>query len=848
MAFLPSSGRCHLMAASDTLDEMVDGQGGLRPQWRGLMGAFSDLGREAMIERRSRMERALADGFFGLSSTGSALWSCDSLPLPLSGSEFAELEAGLAQRATVLNLVLQDVYGKQRLLADGLLPPGMVFPNPHFLRPSQRLESGQSRAMLDFYAADLMRGQDGRWRVLSDRTEEAGGVALALENRRLMSRMVPELFQAVEAEQLHPFFDSWQDILQRSAPLGVDNPGVALLTGGPNDPLWFEHVILSRELSCTLVETGDLTVRSGELYLKTLRGLQRIDVLIRRQDGRSLDPLELAPGAGGVPGLFDAQRAGTVQIVNDPGAGFAESPALSGFLPAISEALTGERLSLGSFTTHWLGDAADRARVLDTLSAWHIRSAYDGGSAGFTGARGGREARQKLFARISEAPWEYCATAIQTPSTAPSVAATGLVARPLVLRLFLVWNGKRWHAMPGGLARMLTEDDLLYGRLPRSGLAKDVWVLVEDRARITGPAALAVPPLSIRRTRGELPSRVADDFFWFGRYLERLEGTARLLRAVIQRLARVNLSPRELADLQLLIDCLAHKGVVDEELRQVISLNRLTDTLVELGKEGGWLAGLLAGLNALKEGLRDRLTEEIYGVVTEALRDLSGLLRQVPKATEANGLERLATAMHRVITVSATIAGLTAENMVRGGGRLFVDLGRRVERAQTIAAEVAYVLESGGKVQAGRVEAGLRLAIELCDSVITYRNRYLTVLQPAPALDLVLADESNPRALAYQLAAARDLLIEISGGETADPLAAGAAALLREATGVVEDVAHALDQTFETAKLPPRLHAIEDGVAALSNRITRQYFALLSEAQSIGIDEAQEREPLVGVA
>jgi len=836
------------MAETDTLDEMVDGQGGLRPHWRRLMGAFSDLGREAMIERRERMESAASDGFFGLSASSSALWSCDSLPLPLSGSEFAELESGLAQRATLLNLVLQDIYGRQHLLSEGLLPPGVVFPNPHFLRPAQRLELGPARPMLDFYAADLMRGQDGRWRVLSDRTEEAGGVAVALENRRLMARMVPELFQAVESEQIHPFFDAWQDILQRSAPVGVDNPGVALLTGGPNDPLWFEHVILSRELSCTLVETGDLTVRAGELFLKTLRGLQRIDVLIRRQDGRSLDSLELAPGAGGVPGLFDAQRAGSVRIVNDPGSGFAESPALAGFLPQICQHLTGEPLALGAFTTHWLGNHFERSRVLATLPAWHIRSAYDGGTPEFLGARGTREARQKLLAAIQERPWEYAATAIQTPSTAPSVSATGLVARPLVLRMFLVSNGRQWQAMPGGLARLLTEADLLYGRLPRTGLAKDVWVLVEDRTRITGPAAIAVSPLSIRRTRGELPSRVADDFFWFGRYLERLEGTARLLRAVIQRVARVNLSPRELADLQALIDCLAHKGVVEEELRQVISLNRLADTLIELGQEGGWLSGLLAGLNALKEGLRDRLTEEIYNVMTDALRDLGGLLKRVPKG-ETKGLEGLAAAMHRVITVSATIAGLTAENMVRGGGRLFVDLGRRVERAQTIAAEVAYVLEqTGDKIQAGRVEAGLRLAIELCDSVITYRNRYLTVLQPAPALDLVLADDSNPRALAYQLTATRDLLIEIAGGDVNDLLATTAAALLAQTASVVEEVAHALDQTFEAARVPARLHAIEEGIASLSNRITRHYFALLAETQSIGIDEDQEREPLVGAA
>jgi uncharacterized circularly permuted ATP-grasp superfamily protein/uncharacterized alpha-E superfamily protein len=842
------------MAETETLDEMVDGQGGVRSHWRGLMGAYADLGREAMIERQQRMDRALAENFFGVSSPSSALWSCDALPLPLAGSEFAELEAGLAQRAELLEAVLQDIYGPQKLLEAGLLPPALVFPNPHFLRPSQRVGRPDGR-MLDFYAADLMRGQDGRWRVLADRTDEAGGVAVVLENRRLMSRMVPELFQAVEAEPIHPFFDNWQDTLQRAAPVGVDNPGVALLTSGPNDLLWFEHVILSRELGCTLVEAGDLSVRGGELFLKTLRGLQRIDVLIRRQDGRNLDPLELAPGGGGVAGLFDAQRAGKVRIVNDPGAAFAESPGLSGFLPAISEHLNGERLSLASIATHWLGDSEARTRVLGTLPAWHLRSAYDGSASVPLGGRMSKDKGQKLAARIQEAPWEFCATAIQTPSTTPTVGPEGLLARPLVLRLFLMWNGRQWSAMPGGLARMLSEDDLLYGRLPRSGLAKDVWVLSEDRMRVVGPTSIAVPPLAIRRTRGELPSRVADDFFWFGRYLERLEGTARLLRAVIVRLARVNLSPREMVDLQALVDCLAQKGVVDEELSQVISLNRLADTLVELGREGGWLSGLLAGLNALKEGLRDRLTEEIYHVVTEALRELGALLRHVPKAAEGNGLERLAQAMHKVITSSATIAGLTAENMVRGGGRLFVDLGRRMERAQTIAAEIAHVLTQGRaanltpeKIQAGRVEAGLRLAIELCDSVITYRNRYLTVLQPAPALDLVLADEGNPRALAYQIAAVRDLLIEISGGDAADPLAAVAAGLLAETMELVEDVAHALDQNFAAALLPPRLRAIEDAVAALSDRVTRQYFALLSESQSIGIDEEQEREPLLGVA
>lgn len=826
------------MEAGAPLDEMVDGAGGFRPHWRPLLGALADLGREVLAERALLIDRFFADeGVTSLlapqDGTPAAAWRCDPVPLILPPAEFDALEAGLAQRATLLEAVLQDVYGPQRLLAEGALPPALVQANPAFLRPCRAPEGRRDGPLLTLYAADLVRAPDGDWRVVADRTASPTGLAHVLENRRVLSRHMPEFLRSRELRQLGPFFDLWQDALQGLAPAG--NPGIALLTTGHASPLWFEQVILSRELSCALVEGGDLSVRDGVLYLKTLRGLQRVDVLLRRQDGRTIDPLELESSmAHGVAGLLDAARGGAVKIVNDPGAGCVEAPGLAAFLPRLAPRLIGEALRLAGARTLWLGEAAPLAEA--DYDGWLVRRAVDGTVRSLRPAELDRQARAAFLARIAAAPQDYALSEVIRPSVAPCVGTAGLAPRPVMLRLFLVFDGARWRALQGGLARVLDVAD-------GPAITKDVWIPAEEGAAIQGPHGIAAAPLAIRRTAGELPSRVADNFFWLGRYLERLESAARLLRAGASRLGRPTPTPRELAELKSLIACLARAELLDAETAQGgvhgLGARALTRALLQAMREGGPVAGLLARVAHLAELLRDRLTGEMQHAFHQGLRQLAVQLRPVPPRggegrEEMLGLERLTELGDAILSFAATVAGLAAENMVRGGGRLFLDLGRRVERAQAIAAEIARALDQpGAATQPARLEPGLRLALELRDSVITYRSRYLTALQAGPVLDLVLADEGNPRGLAFQLAAARDMLVDLDG-DAASPLGLAAGHLLEEARAMVRDVAAAPVQAEAALALPPRLLAMEGAIAALSNRIARRYFTLLPAAQSLG--------------
>ena len=378
---------------------------------------------------------------------------------------------------------------------------------------------------------------------------------------------------------------------------------------------------------------------------------------------------------------------------------------------------------------------------------------------------------------------------------------------------------------------------MLAGAMQSRGPAKDVWVLNDDRADIVGPPGPRSPPLAIRRTAGELPSRAADDLFWLGRYVERLEAAARLIRAALGRLSRGALLPREHAELAVLSNCLAQAGLVPLEAAGTVEVSSLlVNALLAGTQETGPLQPLFNRTARLIDGARDRLTGDMYAAFTHTLR-----LAHAETLAAGRSLDELARAMGGVIRFSTEVAGAAAENMVRGGAHVFLDLGRRIERAQGVSANIALALDQ----PPARVEAGLRLSLELCDSVITYRTRYLNVLQPAPVLDLVLADGSNPRGLAFQLGAISHLLEQIADGAASD-LPALAAGLLAEIGVLVRGVVDASDQAVAAARLPTRLRQLGAGVGALSDRIGRFYFAVLPTAQTLGV--AGEPRTLKGAA
>lgn len=793
-------------------DEMVSGGGRIRPHWRALMGAVGGLGRPALAERRERLLRAIQeDGPAALLPGAAGGWRLDPLPLPLDPAEFESLAAGIAQRARLLDAVLDDLYGPQALLASGALPARLVLGSPAFLRAA-RGGRAPRRPLLHLYAADLLRGPCGAWRVLQDRAAVASGLGLVLENRRLLSGAMTEGFRAAAPRPLSPFFELWQDMLAALAPPGVADPAVALLSPGTAHGHWYEHVVLSRELGCALVEAGDVTVRGGAPFLKTLAGLQKLDVLLSRLDAGALDPLDQpeADAARGIPGLLDCLRHGAAAFVNAPGSGLAEMPALPAFLEDAAPKLVGETLLLPSLPTHHLPPGAEPPPLPPGHAAWAFRPAGDGRAA---------ERPQRDPSR------EEAAIALPPLPMAPALDGDAMAPAPFVLRLFAVGDGARWQVLPGGLARLATAGQALTGRLPGGGWCKDVWVPPDPSEAIIGPAASAFRPLPIRRTPAALPSRVADNLFWLGRYVERLDRGARLMRSAIARLRRFAPLPREVTELQALARALHEAGLVGAEaMPGTGSLSPLADALPRVAAPQ--MRAQTDRIGALLESVRDRLTADMHATLTQTLRAAEAALDAAPPE-----LPELARALVPSLRFANAVAGLASENMVRGGAHLFLELGRRIERAQAVAGEVAIALDG----PPARIEAGLRLVLELCDSAITYRSRYLNVMQPAPALDLVLADPSNPRGLSFQLSAIAGALVEI-GFDPEDAAAREAQRLLAQAEGVTQRLLDAADQSREAASLPPLLRGIADRIGALSDAVTRRCFALLPPARAVGVD------------
>jgi uncharacterized circularly permuted ATP-grasp superfamily protein/uncharacterized alpha-E superfamily protein len=728
----PPDAKARLPSGASPFDELHAQDGSLRARWRPLVQALHRMAPMELERRRSAAAAALRDNgvtynVYDEPDEGRP-WPLDIVPFVLSGEDWAAIEAGVLQRARLVDLILRDVYGPQRLIGEGALPPHVVLGHPKFLRPLHGAVP-PAGTHLYLYAADLVRAPDGSWRVARSHADAPTGLGYALENRLATAEAFSESFAQMGVARLAAFFNAHRQGVVSRATSRRDR--AVLLTPGPASRGYFEHVYLAHALGLTVAEGDDLTARGGALFLKTLTGLEPVATVLRRVESVFCDPLELrGDSAQGVPGLVETVRAGGVVLANALGGAVVESPALEAWLPALARRLLGEELKIAGLDTIWCGTEAGRKQALTRLEHGVLRDAFDGRPLA---AAGEGRSRQTSEARLADRGETLVVQEIAPASLAPIFEKGRFEARPLSLRVFAALTPSGWQAMPGGLARIGDGAE---------GASKDVWVLSGNAGSAALPTVAGM--LAIKRQGEAAPSRAMDNLFWLGRYAERTENLVRVLRAVV---ARAGEEPATAADIaRKLLTPFSQASAADG----AVGLGAQLQSLIH-GRKAGGLKHLLARVENSARSVRDRLSLDTW-------RAVHVLTEAEPPARDA-GFESQQAHLYldRLVRGAAALAGLAAENMTRGPNWLFLELGRRTERAQHIAWLLRRML-AGADVQESE---SIRVLLEIADSAMTYRARYLNQLQLAPLLDTLLLDGCNPRAAAFQLAAIQARLEEL---------------------------------------------------------------------------------------
>jgi uncharacterized circularly permuted ATP-grasp superfamily protein/uncharacterized alpha-E superfamily protein len=796
-------------------DVLLDGVGRGQGSWREMLGGLAGISDGHLGKLNDRMLRQayeIGTAFRLPGESQERRWPVSAVPLLIDEREWETIEDGICQRADLLERILGDIFGPQTLIADGALPPALVTGSRHFPR-SMVGWTPPGGHRLHIYAADLGRGPDGEWRVLADHARAPAGAGYALENRLASSRVMGALHARLNVRRLAPFFSSFREGL--AAVCQRAEPRIALLTPGRYNQSYAEQAHLARYLGLLLVEGSDLAVREDRLYVRTIEGLKRIDALWRRMDSRFLDPLAFdARSAIGVPGLVDAMAAGNVVLANTPGAGVIESAGMAAFIPVLARRLLGEPLKLPNIATWWCGQPRALEQVEAAIDRLLIAPAFGEAAPGLPngepvlGASLTPRARAALIADMRRRPQDYVGREVVRLSTMPGLQGGTLVPRPFTLRVFAARDASGgWTVMPGGFARLGDDPDVRAAVMGEGAFSADVCVICD---RPVEAATLLPTNAPIRRNPGTLPSRAADNLFWLGRYIERGDATLRLIRAAlggtIDADAGAARSPITMVRVaEMLIDTGAAEidtgDDQDEDGEDVSEAGGVTHDLNELalaaldGSGFASVRGLLRSIRDIAEGTRDRLSAEVWRLIDAV----------PPRRTDPD----IAALLNRATMLQerfSALAGLAAENMGRTAGWRFHDLGRRIERAVQVSQQLRVFAANEATVD------DLTMLLDLNDSQISYRARYLTGLALAPVRDLIALDPFNPRALAFQVEQIRQHLAALPSlrddgmAEVHETLATEIGALLAMATA--EQLGAEAAAGFEA-----RLYALSDAIS-----------------------------------
>jgi len=747
--------------ANATLDEMLDASGNIRPHWAYFLGALQNLGQNEISLRQNEILKLLRENgvtynVYGDPDGSSRPWQLDPVPLLISNEEWSSIETGLLERAELLNLILTDLYGPRELIRKGLLPVDLIFNHSGFLRACDKVQI-PGKHQLVLYAADLARGPDNQMWVIGDRTQAPSGAGYALENRLAMSRVFPNIFRNTSVQRLDGFFQSLRNGLQQIAPQNADTPRIVVLTPGPFNETFFEHAFLASHLGYPLVQGDDLTVRDGYVWLKSLNGLQRVDVIMRRVDDSFCDPLELREDSRlGVPGLLEVARRGNVAIANPLGSGVLESPGLLPFLPKIAEHFLGRELSLPSVATWWCGQPKELSYVLANLHKLVIKHICRGSMTAVFGHSLDQQQITYWRDRIRANPAFFVGQEYESFSTSPSLVNGRLEPRETLLRCFMTAQASGYSLMPGSLTRSAVQQGGVPVSNQMGAISKDTWVIAksatgneqQQSSKIDNPNS----KLPIGNYNNILPSRVAENLFWVGRYAERTEGSIRLLRTTVKKLY-INpdtSNPHYESSLHALLRGLTnftntYPGFLDEESNALLKTpdSELLSLMLDEEKAGS-IANNQRCLLQAGYAVRNLWSSDTWRVMDEIKSHLEAS-QQLTESTLWNIQEH----MDRLITALSAFSGLIMESMTRGNGWLFLDMGRRLERALLL---ISLLRSSFSTVQAEGTESLLTESLlDTSDNLICYRQHYRNSIELPSFIELLMLDKNNPRSLAYQI-------------------------------------------------------------------------------------------------
>ncbi|WP_317451359.1 circularly permuted type 2 ATP-grasp protein [Gordonia jinghuaiqii] len=864
-------------------DELLDSTGAVRPAWEDLARIYALRGSDRLRESAARLAASVSDdgvvyNEFDGSSTVTRDWDVDAVPLVVDGVEWAALEKAITQRSMLLDLLLRDLYRDQKTITSGLVAPEMVFGHPGYIRKAARLEVAGPHALF-LHAVDVSRLAGGGFVAYGDRTQAPSGVGYAIVGRRLMSKTFPQLFQACAPRPMANFAATMRLALTEYAPPGVDDPTVAVLSPGSMSETAFDQAYLASVLGYPLVEGADLTVRDGAVYMRSLGRYKRVDVLLRRVDAAYTDPLDLRTDSQlGVAGLVESISRGNVTVLNTLGSGVLENPALHTVLERLAPVLLGEDLLLGSVTTYWAGDALQRSKIradLGSLVLTNTRTDEE-----FVGPLLDAATRADLAARVEAQTWQWVGRELEAFSVAPTItpgAAPGrngrvLRAAPVSVRAFSVAQGPTYSVMPGGLGAVLA--DGVEGAAHHVIAAKDVWVTstevgghVSRRSEtrnepepLVAIAAGRPAPREYSEVAAAASPRVLADLYWLGRYGERTELVTRLAKVSRERYQDFQYRPwmSGISAIPLLLHAVASvtgtAGYLDTAGLLVSGTDRppspdevngAIEKIAELTVARtvpGTIAYSVDRLVAAARAVRDQMSTSTWMVLAPVERVVANTARLVARSRAESGPEGLgdaaldlgpdlARAHEEVLHGVLALTGLQAESMVHDAGWMFMDLGRRIERAITLADLTQVMFADARDIDVE--QALLESFLAANESSVIYRRRNRGLYRLASVVELLLFDPTNPRSMIFSLEQIHTDLVSV-------PETLRSAGAERAVQDMIADLRRSdpadlvgIDASGRRADLAELMITLRAGARELSELLTRTRFAVPRQAQPI---------------